>query len=115
MLLSTFPQLFTYSFFAITLIRIFTAFIFLKIAINRKNKTFNYLSIPEVLVSITLFIGLYTQISTILIFIFTITEKILDDKYNEKRLSLETLILLAINSLAILFLGPGGLAFDMPL
>ncbi len=115
MTLSIFPNLFTYSIFAITLIRIFSAFIFIKIALRRKNKIIGWMFIPEILISLFLLVGLYTQIAVILIWFLVMFEKYFDKKEGKKETSGETLALLEVCLIATLFLGPGAFAFDLPL
>lgn len=116
MILSIFPKLFTYSIFAITLIRIFSAFIFIKIALKRKNKKEKKLFfIPEILVSIFLLIGLYTQVAVLILWIFVMVEKYFDKKEENNKTSSDTLILLEVCLISLLFLGPGAFSVDVPL
>lgn len=115
MTLSIFPNLFTYSIFAITLIRIFSAFVFIKIAIRRKNKIFNWIFIPEILASLMLLVGLYMQIAVIALWILIMIERYLDKKNQEKDTHSETFLLLEVCLISLLFLGPGAFAFDLPL
>lgn len=115
MTLSIFPQLFTYSLFAIFLMRITLALVFIKIAFRRKNKKINYLFIPEIISALFVLFGLYTQIAVLFIWFFVIIEKYIDSKYETEKTSTETLILLEVFSISLLFLGAGAFAFDMPL
>ncbi len=65
---------------------------------------------------ILVLIGLYTQAALIAVIILLITDMMLDNKtgkasQNEKMISM----IIALVAFALLFLGPGSFAFDLPL
>jgi len=135
-MLSVFPQLFDYSFLAITILRVTLGIIFIFFAYGElfRERTmriafFDKLSLRpailffaivtglELLAGIFLTIGLFTQIMALIVGALMVFATLIKWRrpdvlpYN----TLEFYVLLAIVSFSLIFLGPGSFAFDLPL
>jgi uncharacterized membrane protein YphA (DoxX/SURF4 family) len=113
--LSIFPQLFTYGLIAPFLLRLAVGGLRLFVGIEKwkKDKT---LSVLNIVSSLCLIAGLYTQVAVIVgIILISI------DYFSEKKAGTLTKektvisILMKVVLLSLLFTGPGFLAFDLPL
>ena len=120
-ILSLFPDLFIFSFLAPTILRVGVGIIILSIGLSHKNesskeselsinKVFSYI---EIVGSILLIIGLYTQASTIILSILMIGT--LFSNWKEAVSSERNLKLIIVFVLiSITISGPGAFAFDLP-
>jgi hypothetical protein len=123
---SMFPSLFTFSFFAPTLLRIVASLAFLFFAYRLARHTrmhpgsgtpFTwYIILAEIVVGGSLFVGLYTQIGAILgvLLSFKLMYFVSRKKYIAPYDYLTYALLVAI-CLSLLLLGAGAFAFDLPL
>ena len=134
-MLSTFPELFTYALVAPFVLRIVLGGYFILQGARRRkaddglawdalwvNVKIGSLPVAPILakiqivIGVLLFIGLYTQIATILAIIFVGLEW--RKRTKSSRLSFQELwmtIMVAAIAVSLLFLGAGFLAFDLPL
>lgn len=135
-MLSLFPSLFDYSLLAITVLRVSLGLIFVWFAytkifrerleriaffekINVRPAIFFYSLVTglELIAGISLTIGLYTQAAALTVGILMVFATLIKWRksdtlpYN----TIEFYLLLATVSFAVLFLGPGVFAFDLPL
>lgn len=69
----------------------------------------------EFIPAFLVFIGLFTQVALLFIIGFIILEKFLDKKEGLITTDTDLKITLTIISIALLFLGPGSFAIDLPL
>ncbi|MEI6843206.1 MAG: hypothetical protein WCK48_01715 [bacterium] len=114
--LTTFPQLLTYGLLAPFLLRVCVGLILVWLGYERYQKPYKWSSLIYFVTSLCLFVGLYTQITSIvgilvLIFDFKMTEKSSSVSMEKKMLY----ILAGIILFSLLFTGPGFLARDYPL
>ncbi len=133
-MLSTFPELFTYSLFAPFLLRLALGGFFIFQGMRRhkqdsegwntlwNNAKIGSLSIAplltkiQIILGVLIVVGLYTQISVILAALFVGAEV-----YRRHRITPLTVsevwpsVFLIVVSISLLFLGAGVLAFDLPL
>jgi len=126
-MLSAFPQLFDYSMFAVTGLRLVFGFWFLAYAYStlfkkgpqdkKKLDTFETIvSSLSLLVGICVFIGLFTQIAILVGLFILLLGWYVDIKTNKPTKDLFSFgFYIAIIGFALLFLGPGAFAFDLPL
>lgn len=115
-MLSIFPNLLSYPLLAYAILRLVLAFQFAQIALDRRKKPVGYLTIPEGIVSVFVLIGLWTQIASLVLIILIFVEIYLDQKFKtENSRSRNIFWLLGSIAFALLFLGPGIFAFDLPL
>jgi uncharacterized membrane protein YphA (DoxX/SURF4 family) len=115
-MLSLFPQLFYYPFLAYFLLRIVVTYYTLLLSWDRFKKPYSFIAIFELISALFVGIGFYTQGALLATIFFLIIESIIDvrtHKYNSAEQS--TKIILMLVSVALLFLGPGSFAFDLPL
>ncbi|MDP2593583.1 MAG: TQO small subunit DoxD [bacterium] len=120
-MLSLFPTLFAFKFFAPTIIRLVLGILFIKIASkkwgeNRGKKGFAATS--EVLVNflggIFLFIGLYTQATVVILLLsllITMASEWRDAAESQKQLW----VLMFFSTFTLLVTGAGAFAIDLPL
>lgn len=134
-MLNPFPDLLTYAIIAPFLIRVVAGVVFIDLGglLFRGEKgqfanTFKILKIPdpqkavkilgtlEIVGGISLVIGIYTQISALILSLITLTEIYIEYKNPTilKR-SLVFYILLFVMTLSLLFTGAGAFAVDIPL
>lgn len=118
--LSLFPTLFSYEFFAPTLLRVFLALFLVYLGLKRRNKNYSITSIIYFVSSISLFLGLYAQVGAILSIVSLKFDFYLD--YWKDRGTNPIFIekyflygLAVVIALSILVTGPGAFAFDLPL
>lgn len=102
------------------ILRIIVGLFIIYLAKERKNKEHNYLYIANGIVGIVLFLGLYTQIAVILGLVLTKVDFYLNywKSRNTNPISLEKYFLYFFAGfilVSLLFTGPGGLSFDLPL
>ena len=126
-MLSAFPQLYDYSMFAVAGLRLVFGFWFLAYAYSTlfKKGSQDAKKIPSfdhVLASLTLlvgffvFIGLFTQIAILVGLFILLLRWYVDVKTNKSKRDIFAFgLYIAIIGLALLFLGPGALAIDLPL
>lgn len=135
-MLSLFPSLFDYSLLAITVLRvslglIFVWFAYVKIfreqidriaffeKINLRPAIFFYSLVTglELIAGVLLVIGLYAQAAALVAGVLMTIATLLKWRKSDAlpRNTIEFYFLLAIVSFSLLFLGPGVLAFDLPL
>lgn len=135
-MLSVFPQLFDYSFLAITVLRITLGVIFIffaygklfrersmriaffdKLSLRPAIVFFSIVTGLELIAGIFLTIGLFTQIMAMITGTLMVLATLIKWRrpdvlpYN----TAEFYILLALVSYSLVFLGPGSFAFDLPL
>ena len=135
-MVSLFPHLFNYSFLAIGILRITLGLIFIwfaytkifherieriaffeKLGLRPAVLFFSLVSGAELIAGIGLVVGLYTQLSAIITGIIMTLATIIKLRrphalpYN----TVEFYIILAVVSYALMFIGPGAFAFDLPL
>jgi putative oxidoreductase len=134
-MLNTFPTLLTYSFVAPTILRAVVGLIFLDLgllkfkgererwiasfeALHLKPSGFlvQLLGVIELVGGLFIFIGLYTQVSAIVLGVFTTLEMYAEykDALLLKRNFTFYLLILAI-LVSLIFTGAGAYAFDIPL
>ena len=136
-MVSLFPQLFDYGFLATAILRIAVGLILVHLAylsffVQRNDRlisikkagigqAFLFLSIENIvkaILGVLLIIGLFTQIATLAVSAFAIVS-FLVKKLRPSLITLsntnEFYALLFIVSLVLAFIGPGTLAFDLPL
>jgi hypothetical protein len=112
--LSFFPDLLSFGLIGPTLLRLAVACIGLSILKTRYSKPAGWVVFPLGIVSVLIFLGLYTQISALigivlLAFEFKMEQKPIDS-------ARKTLyILIGIIVFTLLFTGPGFLGLDLPL
>lgn len=119
--LSIFPQiLFLGPTIAPLILRIVVSLFILLLAKERKNKEYNYIYIVNGIVGVVLFLGLYTQIAVILGLVLIKIDFYLN--YWKSRsltpISIEKYFLYffaGVILVSLLFTGPGGFSFDLPL
>lgn len=117
-MLNPFPELLTYSMMAPFILRIVLALIYLDIGLLNMKKGGNtrLIGIVEVVASILLFVGLYTQIAAIIFIVITGISFYIEYKDASvlKRDIVFYLLVLAI-SISLLLTGAGSYAKDLPL
>lgn len=118
-MLSIFPELFTYQQIAPFIIRLVLAIIFLShgYSIFFKNRKFHirFIGSAEIIAGGLLLIGFLTQLAAILISIITIISAIKIKSERGSWVDYEYNFLILACAIALLFLGPGILSFDIPL
>ena len=114
-MLSVFPSLLSYPFLAYFILRLILSYQFGRIIISRYKKNYNYISFIEFIPFVFVLVGFLTQPALIAIIFFILLEWYLDKKYNltdSKETQIK--ITLLFISIALLMLGAGSFAFDMP-
>lgn len=118
-MLSVFPELFAYELIGILILRIAVAIIVIKYSFPKVFKTSDNLNrvigAVQGLSGICLLIGFLTQVSSLLIIITLLIEKIRDVIKKEQKNNCELKLLILVICLALLFLGPGTFSIDLPL
>ncbi len=114
--LSAFPQLLTYGLLAPLLLRVSVAAYILFVAKIKYTKSQKFISALFAILGLLLFVGLYTQIAAGLAIVLLCA----DFYGNLKRhgVTLEQKMIFTfvmVILLSLLFVGPGFLAFDLPL
>lgn len=132
---SLFPSLFDYQFIAIGVLRIALGFLFIRfgylklfkekdrylaffhaVVPSTSQRIFSFISVLELLLGILLVVGLYTQGAAIGVTIIMLGAVIIKlRKPSLLRNDIEFYALIGIVALALLFLGPGAFAIDLPL
>ncbi len=102
------------------LLRVIVGLFIVYLAKERKNKEYNFLSYFYAIVGIALFLGMYTQIAVILGLVFVKLDFYLNywKSRNTNPVSIEKYFLYffaGIILVSLLFTGPGGFSFDLPL
>jgi uncharacterized membrane protein YphA (DoxX/SURF4 family) len=126
-MLSAFPQLFSYSLLAITMLRVVFGLWFLAYGYstlfdtNSQHKK-NLSQFEKIIASLALlaglltFIGLFTQIAILIGLFILMLKWYLDVKPKNSNREIFTFgFYIVIIGLALLFLGPGAFALDLPL
>lgn len=116
-MLALFPQLFVYGFFAIALLRITTALFFIASGVGHWKRlpqtvvmsTLKWMGVIETIAGLFLLVGLWSQLAAIVLFALTIWSR------THSPTNAPFKILICIVLLALLFLGAGPFAFDVPL
>ena len=114
--LSVFPQLLSYPFLAIFLLRLVVAWGIYRLGTTRWKKAYKNLAVVEFVVALFVLLGFYTQPALIAVIILFGVEKWLDMKtmtvdQNEKLFA----VLVCLVAFSLLFLGPGAYSLDFPL
>ncbi len=114
--LSLFPHLFDYPLLAYFILRLVVAWAIFRVGQARRKKSYKFLAILDFLAGVLVLIGLYTQGALILVMILLIKECYLNKRAGiiDKKEDLILSIIFVI-ALALMFLGPGMLALDLPL
>jgi hypothetical protein len=115
-MLSLFPTLLDFPLFAYFILRIALAYYFGLIAKARMKKSHAFVAVFEVVVTIMVAVGLYTQGALLALMALLIIESAIDRKENLfDRQSAHMRTILGCIALALMFLGAGAFAFDLPL
>lgn len=121
-MLSLFPELFFLDQYGITLLRVVAGAVLLWHAVNHFRATNTrgkisgfLLSGLELVIAALLLIGLFTQAAAILLAVLMIGSLALNYRHGGNHYSKSYYFLLAAIGLALLVLGPGQFAFDLPL
>lgn len=114
--LSTFPYLLSYGLIAPTLLRLVASFFVADFGVKRYKKTNHWLFVIYIISAILLFLGLYTQIASIVAILilkwdFYMERKTMMLTPDQKKIYFLVIFIL----LSLLFTGPGFFAFDLPL
>lgn len=115
-MLSLFPTLLDFPLFAYFFLRIALAYHFGLIAKSRLKKSHAFVAVFEIAVTVLVAVGLYTQGALIALLALLIIESAIDRKENlfdRKEAHIRTLI--GTIAFALMFLGAGAFAFDLPL
>jgi len=114
--LSIFPQLLTYVLIAPTLLRITVGVILILAGLERYKKPFKWTSIIYILSGVFVFVGLYTQVASIVGLIVIGFDYYIEDKKTSLTKDKKIIYIFAgIILLSLMFTGPGFFAFDLPL
>jgi uncharacterized membrane protein YphA (DoxX/SURF4 family) len=121
-MLSLFPEVFYLEQYGITLLRVVAGLVLAWHAINHLRhanlggRTSGLLlALFELLIAALLIVGLFTQAAAIFLAALAIGSLILNYRHGSNHYSKSYYFLLAAIGLALLVLGPGHLAFDLPL
>ncbi len=115
-MLSLFPQLLDFGFYAPTLLRVAIALLILVGSIHSfKHKKVVALSVIKIIASILLLIGLLTQLAALVLALAVIWEIWQAKKRGDGHFHLRYHLLKLAVLVALLLLGPGAWAFDWPL
>jgi len=134
-MLSLFPFLFSFSFFAPFLLRIAVSIIFFRLGCTAVRGTrmeldtvvepytgrytritVMFIGILECIAGVLLFLGLFTQLAVLVLFVITIGGLYVKYRFPDMLPhQLSFLSLLAVVLLSLLLSGPGALAIDLPL
>lgn len=113
---SLFPTLFDFPLFAYFILRIALAYHFSLIAKSRMKKSHAFVAVFEIVVAILVAIGLYTQGALLALMALLIVESVIDRKENLfSRDTAHIRTILGTIAVALMFLGAGAFAFDLPL
>jgi len=115
-MLSLFPNLFAFPLFAYFILRMVLAYHFFRIARTRLKKPYAFVGVFEIAISVLIFIGLFTQGALIGLMACMIIESLIDrkkDMFDVKEAHIRTI--LGLVAFALMFLGAGAPAFDLPL
>ena len=114
--LTIFPVLLTYGLFAPLLLRLTVGILRLLAGVEKYKKGNKWLSVLNVLTSILLIIGLYTQIVAIIAILLIKFDFYMERKAGSLSREKTALSIIMITILiSLLVTGPGFLAFDLPL
>jgi len=114
--LSVFPQLLTYVLIAPTLLRLVIGAFLVLAGLERYKKTFKWASIVYILSGLFVFIGLYTQVASIIGLIVIVFDYYIEGKKSSLTKDKKIIYIFAgIILLSLMFTGPGFFAFDLPL
>ena len=122
MVLSVFPLLFSYSLLGILVLRLVLGLVFLRLGYNtvvklgRTETWIRFTGWLMILIALSLIIGLATQLATLLAGLFSLLAILIKIR-NGAALEhgLDYYLLIFAIAFALLFLGPGALAIDLPL
>lgn len=115
-MLSLFPNLFAFPLLAFFVLRITLAFYLALITKARFKKPYSFIGVFEFTATILLAIGLYTQGALIATMALLIIESFIDRKlgvFDTKDAQIRTI--LGMIAFALMFLGAGSFALDLPL
>lgn len=115
-MLSLFPNLFAFPLLAFFVLRITLAFHFALITKARFKKPYSFIGVFELATTILLAIGLYTQGALIATMALLILESFIERKlgtFDRKDAQIRTI--LGMIAFALMFLGAGAFALDLPL
>ena len=114
--LSFFPQLLTFGLVAPTLLRLFVGGFLIFKGKERYSKPYKWTSVVYIISGLLVFVGLYTQIASLIGFFCLGFDDWADKKIAP--LTVDAILLhtiCAIILISLLFTGPGFLAMDLPL
>jgi uncharacterized membrane protein YphA (DoxX/SURF4 family) len=118
-MLSLFPDLLTYSFYGITLLRVATGLVLLAHAWEHFNHSptlsSRLLALVEAVIAGLLIIGLFTQAAALLLTLLIIGTLAINYRHKDKKISWSFYFLLAVIGLSLATMGPGAWAIDWPL
>jgi hypothetical protein len=115
-MLSLFPDLFAFPLLAFFVLRITLAYHLALITKARFKKPYSFLAIFELTTTILLTVGLYTQGALIAVMTLLILESFIERKlgtFDRKDAQIRTI--LGMIAFALMFLGAGAFALDLPL
>jgi uncharacterized membrane protein YphA (DoxX/SURF4 family) len=114
--LSIFPNLLTYALLAPFLLRIAIGIVRLTGGIEKNKRKISIFSILQIISSIMLIIGLYTQLAVLVALLCVAIDYKKEAKKGEVSQEKKALaIVMSVVLLSLLFTGPGFFAFDLPL
>ena len=98
------------------MLRLIVAWAIFRMGLARWKKTYKYLAVLDFIAGFFVLIGLYTQGALILVMVLLFKECYLNwkDEIKDKKEDLILSIVFVV-ALALMFLGPGILALDLPL
>lgn len=115
-MLSLFPTLLDFPLFAYFIIRLTLAYHFGLIGKSRLKKSHSFVGVFEIAVSLLVALGLYTQGALIAVMVLLIIESMIDRKEGVfERNTVHIRTILGLIAFAMMFLGAGAPAFDLPL
>ncbi len=115
-ILTVFPLLLNYGFFAPTILRIGIGGLRLLAGVDRSRKDYGWTGIFYIVSSIMIIVGLYTQIAAVVAILL-----IKFDYWTERkagpvpREKIALMVLMELILISLLLTGPGAFAFDYPL
>lgn len=115
-MLSLFPNLFAFPLLAFFILRITLAYNLALITKARFKKAYSFIGVFELTATILLAIGLYTQGALLATMTLLILESFIDHKLGvSERKEGQIRLILGMIACALMFLGAGAFALDLPL
>jgi uncharacterized membrane protein YphA (DoxX/SURF4 family) len=113
-ILNPFPSLLAFSFFAPTFLRLILGFICIRKGYQEYTRDgFSYTSLLNIFGGMSVFLGAYTQIGSLLVILATVLGIYrTKSDMSEYKSDLDALIL--VSAVALLILGSGAFGFDLP-